>query len=241
MLLSVVHCVNNAVDCFPHSRCHACVCHCSRRLSICLENTQTLVSLSLRSNLLDDDLVEILMEGLSQNKTLSILDLSHNKISDTGAQMLGEYLSQPCTVVHLNLADNQIYGEGGLHLGRALHYNDTLVSLNLRLNRLGDMGGRVLLDGLVENDTLRSINLSSNSLAEETTKMLSALFKSSTCMLQYLDLSANDLTEIEGNEVSSSAAHAACCVRKAECALLLWNHGVHCEASRCAGQQHHFG
>lgn len=39
--------------------------------------------------MLDDDLVEILMEGLSQNKTLSILDLSHNKISDTGAQMLG--------------------------------------------------------------------------------------------------------------------------------------------------------
>lgn len=87
-------------------------------------------------------------------------------------------------------------------MGRALHYNDTLVSLDLRLNRLGDMGGRVLLDGLVENDTLRSLNLSSNSLAEETTKMLCALFKSSTCVLEYLDLSSNDLTETEGNEVS---------------------------------------
>ena len=73
------------------------------------------------------------------------------------------------------------------------------------------MGGRVLLDGLVENDTLRSINLSSNSLAEETTKMLSALFKSSTCVLRYLDLSSNDLTEVEGNEVRGSAGWLVGC------------------------------
>merc|ERR1711934_1193021 len=140
-------------------------------LSMCLENTATLVSLSLGCNILDDDLLEI----LSQNFSLTHLDLSHNKLSDVGAQMLSEYLSQPCTLMYLNLADNQIYGEGGLLLGRALHYNSTLCELNMRLNRLGDMGGRVLLDGLVQNTTLTSVNLSSNSLADEATTMLSAL------------------------------------------------------------------
>jgi hypothetical protein len=173
-------------------------------LSICLENTATLVSLSLRCNLLDDDLLEIVMEGLSQNNTLCHLDLSHNKISDVGAQMLSEYLSQPCTLMYLNLADNQIYGEGGLLLGRALHYNSTLVELNMRLNRLGDMGGRVLLDGLVQNKTLTSINLSSNSLADEATTMLSALLSNTTSPLKVVDLSSNDLTETEGAILSKS-------------------------------------
>ena len=83
MFRSLKNCLVYACGCVLR-RCR----HCGR-LSVCLENTQTLVSLSLQCNLLDDDLVEILMEGLSQNKTLSILDLSHNKISDTGAQMLG--------------------------------------------------------------------------------------------------------------------------------------------------------
>lgn len=167
-------------------------------LSMCLENTATLVSLSLRCNILDDDLLEILMEGLSQNFSLTHLDLSHNKLSDVGAQMLSEYLSQPCTLMYLNLADNQIYGEGGLLLGRALHYNSTLCELNMRLNRLGDMGGRVLLDGLVQNTTLTSVNLSSNSLADEATTMLSALLSNAASPLTLVDLSSNDLTETEG-------------------------------------------
>jgi len=50
--------------------------------------SQTLVSLSLPCNMIDDELVKVLMGGLSFGHMLTQLDLSHNKIGDRGARRL---------------------------------------------------------------------------------------------------------------------------------------------------------
>lgn len=60
--------------------------------SECLRTTTSLVTLSLPSNLIDDDLVSILIKGLMLNKTLVQLDLSHNRIGNSGARKIAKYL-----------------------------------------------------------------------------------------------------------------------------------------------------
>lgn len=60
--------------------------------SECLRTTQSLVYLSLPSNLIDDDLISILIKGIMLNKTISQLDLSHNKIGNSGARKIAKYL-----------------------------------------------------------------------------------------------------------------------------------------------------
>jgi len=54
--------------------------------------SQTLVSLSLPCNMIDDELVKVLMGGLSYGHMLTHLDLSHNKIGDRGARRLASLL-----------------------------------------------------------------------------------------------------------------------------------------------------
>jgi hypothetical protein len=48
-------------------------------LSQLLMVTKTLNRLTLQSNLLNDDSIQVLMGGLNQNETLTALDLNHNR------------------------------------------------------------------------------------------------------------------------------------------------------------------
>merc|ERR1711865_796543 len=98
----------------------------------------------------------------------------------------------------------EIHAEGGRYLGRGLRHNESLVDLNLRLNRLTDEGGRMLFDGMRENFSLSRLNLSSNSLSESATQALCALLRESSCLVQSLDLSGNDLEEEEAKELLNS-------------------------------------
>ena len=125
-------------------------------LSRCLKTAPMLCRLSLPSNLIDDDLLEVLISGLSQNDTITHLDLSNNKIGDLGVQILTECSGRSSTLVSLNLANNQIRSEGGRILGHILAQNISLTSLNLRLNRLADVGASAVFKSLSLNENLRS-------------------------------------------------------------------------------------
>jgi Ran GTPase-activating protein (RanGAP) involved in mRNA processing and transport len=173
-------------------------------LGRCIAKTQTLSSLALPQNLLDDDLLEILIKGLKANRTITRLDLSHNKITDLGAQLVAEMLGKSSVLMDLNLADNQIHSEGGRLLGMALNGNESLTALNVRLNRLGDVGGSALLRNLLENRTLSALNVSSNSLGYESSTALVELLGFKESMLETIDCSANDITEEDCMEIVKS-------------------------------------
>eukprot|EP00903_Cladosiphon_okamuranus_P010296 g9745.t2 len=129
-------------------------------LAKAIQATETLASLVLQGNLIDDDLMRMLMTGLIRNSTITYLDVSHNKITNHGTRLLSKLLGENSVLSSLNLADNQqIHAEGGRYIGRALRSNTSLVSLNLRLNRLTDEGSRMLLEGLHDNPTLACLNL----------------------------------------------------------------------------------
>jgi len=164
-------------------------------LAICIQKTQSLCHLSLQSNLLDDDLLEILMVGLKANNTITHLDVSHNKITDLGIQILSSILGKDSLLTTLNLCNNQIHSEGGRMLGHIVNDNKSLTSLNVRLNRLGDQGGGAIFQALKKNNALTSCDMSSNSLGYEAIMVLEGLLRTDTSRLRYLDLSSNDITD----------------------------------------------
>jgi hypothetical protein len=126
------------------------------------ERTQTLTTLIMEGNMIDDDLLRVLMTGLIKNNTITHLNISHNKITNHGARLLSRLLGDNSVLTSLNLSDNLIHTEGGRYFARGLRENDVLLDLNLRLNHLGDDGCRLLLEGLQDNLSLININLSSN-------------------------------------------------------------------------------
>ncbi|EER03211.1 conserved hypothetical protein [Perkinsus marinus ATCC 50983] len=156
--------------------------------------TQTLHSLALPHNLIDDQLAKVLAVGLRSCHVLTDLDLSHNKISDKGARKIATLLS-PAEEVRLSklfLEDNDIHANGVMHIGRYLAENDSLQKLSLRLNRSEDNGASHLLHSLVANSTLLELDLSSNDITSRTIPYLtSCLAENNT--LGVIDLSGNPL------------------------------------------------
>lgn len=136
-------------------------------LARAFDRTETLSTVVMSGNMIDDDLLRMLMTGLIKNNTITALDLSHNKITNHGARLLSKLLGENSVISSLNLSDNQIHAEGGRYLARGLRENDSLLQLNLRLNRLTDEGCRLLLEGLQDNITLVDRNLCSGSLTME--------------------------------------------------------------------------
>jgi hypothetical protein len=124
--------------------------------------SDTLTTVILAGNLIDDDLLRMLMTGLIKNNTITHLDVSHNKVTNHGARLLSKLLGENSVITTLNLSDNQIHSEGGRYLARGLRDNDSLLQLNLRLNRLGDDGCSLLFEGLRDNISLTDLNVASN-------------------------------------------------------------------------------
>ena len=162
-----------------------------------LKVTETLTILSLPCNLLDDNTMRILAQGLAENSTITALDLSHNKIADRGVKAIAKLLNDKSVIISLNLSDNHVHADGGKYFGRVLKVNSSLETLNLRLNRLGDEGGKMLLEGMAENLTLTHLNLSCNALDHDSAQQLGAIVSSANS-LQSLDLSGNVLSEDAG-------------------------------------------
>lgn len=135
------------------------------------DQTDTLTSVVLSGNLIDDDLLRMLMTGLIKNNTITHLDVSHNKITNHGARLLAKLLGENSVISSLNLSDNQIHSEGGRYFARGLRENDSLQQLNLRLNRLTDEGCNLLLEGLRDNVSVTDLNIGSNGAGYQVTNI----------------------------------------------------------------------
>lgn len=164
--------------------------------------SESLTTLILQSNLIDDDLLRMLMTGLIKSSQITSLDLAHNKITNHGVRLLSKLLDKSSVLTSLNLADNQINTEGGRYLGRALRANESLVDMNLRLNRLMDDGGRMLLEGLCDTCKIIHLNLSGNLLARQTTITLMHILAEGNLLLESLDLSCNELTNTDLDDIA---------------------------------------
>lgn len=139
------------------------------------DQSETLTTVILAGNLIDDDLLRMLMTGLIKNNTITHLDVSHNKITNHGARLLSKLLGENSVITTLNLSDNQIHAEGGRYLARGLRENDSLLQLNLKLNRLMDDGCSLLLEGLRDNVNLTDLNIGSNGAGTQVNSVMKKL------------------------------------------------------------------
>jgi len=154
--------------------------------------SQTLVSLSLPCNMIDDELVKVLMGGLSYGHMLTHIDLSHNKIGDRGARRLASLLDPDYCVQSLDLSDNQIHANGCMHLGAHLAENLTCQVMNLRLNRCEDNGVSHLFQDMCVNKYLKTLNISCNDLTLRCLPYMNSMIAENITLTE-LDLSANPL------------------------------------------------
>lgn len=162
--------------------------------------SQTLVSLSLPCNMIDDELVKVLMGGLSYGHMLTHLDLSHNKIGDRGARRLASMLDHDYCIQTLDLSDNNIHANGCMHLGAHLAENMTCAHLNLRLNRCEDNGISHLFQDLCVNKYLQTLNISCNDLTVKCLPYINSMIAENSTLSE-LDLSANPLyTEADSED-----------------------------------------
>mmetsp|Transcript_14052 Transcript_14052/g.43667 ORF Transcript_14052/g.43667 Transcript_14052/m.43667 type:complete len:96 (-) Transcript_14052:650-937(-) len=76
-----------------------------------ISQSESLTTLILQSNLIDDDLLRMLMTGLIKSSQITSLDLAHNKITNHGVRLLSKLLDKSSVLTSLNLADNQINTE----------------------------------------------------------------------------------------------------------------------------------
>mmetsp|Transcript_20741 Transcript_20741/g.48496 ORF Transcript_20741/g.48496 Transcript_20741/m.48496 type:complete len:518 (-) Transcript_20741:90-1643(-) len=170
--------------------------------------SQTLVSLSLPCNMIDDELVKVLMGGLSYGHMLTHLDLSHNKIGDRGARRLASLLDPDYCLQALDLSDNQIHANGCMHLGAHLAENITCQVLNLRLNRCEDNGVSHLFQDMCVNKHLQTLNIACNDLTVRCLPYLNAMLAENTTLLE-LDISANPLHQVEEESHQGVAGETA--------------------------------
>jgi len=170
--------------------------------------SQTLVSVALQCNMIDDELVKILVHGLQHAHMVTHLDLAHNKICDRGARRLASLLDPEYALHSLVLADNQIHANGCMHLGAHLADNLTLEHLDLRLNRCEDNGVSHLFHDLCVNKYLKTLNLACNDLTQRSLPYLSSMLNDNR-RLEELDISANPLYVVpisdEGGEQAEEA------------------------------------
>jgi len=162
--------------------------------------SQTLVSLALPCNMIDDELVKVLMGGLSYGHMLTHLDLSHNKIGDRGARRLASLLDPDYALQTLDLSDNQIHANGCMHLGAHLAENVTCQVLNLRLNRCEDNGVSHLFQDLCVNKYLKTLNISCNDLTVRSLPYMNSMLAENVTIAE-LDVSANLLYQADMEEV----------------------------------------
>ncbi|CCI43000.1 unnamed protein product [Albugo candida] len=167
----------------------------ARTLSHYFKVTDTLTTLCLPNNSIDDELLRMLMAGLMNNKTITMLNLSHNKIGDGGARVLARLLGPDSILTCLDLYDNHISASGGEFLGQGLEQNTSLCELNLRLNRLTDKGGHMLAQSLIGHNSIKILDLSNNQLEKESAESLATVIANPKCTLRSIDLSGNLIKE----------------------------------------------
>lgn len=160
-------------------------------LAKCVKATQTLTSLILQANLINDKVLAAIMEGLAHNKTITHLDLSHNEITARGVRLLCKSLGPESVLMSLDLSDNQIHSDGGKYLGRMLRRNLSLIDVSLRLNAIDERGARLLVEGARRCESLTSLNLASNEVCGDGVTALAECLRDSDSHMLAVDLSNN--------------------------------------------------
>lgn len=181
-----------------------------------LKFNETLTSIDLSNNEIEEDRAKLIAEALKVNETLTSIDLSDNEIGEEGAKLIAEVLKENETLVSIDLSDNAI-GEASVKtIVEALKINKTITNLNFAYNPIGKEGAKLIAEALKVNKTLTSINCSNNGIGEEGANLILEALKVNKTLTS-IDFSANgiggdveklifDAVEVNKNYIKEIAA-----------------------------------
>ena len=150
-----------------------------------------LLELDLGGNLIDDDCVEVLVQGLVECKHLRSLDLSSNMIGDDGLDALIRRL--PSSVDTLKISCNEIALARQLSLLR-------FRKLDLACNALSSFGPRVIAASLANPECqLEQLYLYSTKIGDEGAATIAPSLRDNQ-RLTFIPLENNNITESGWNE-----------------------------------------
>lgn len=147
--------------------------------------------------------VAAVCEGMKYNTTVQLLDL-------TGCDLLAD----ACKPIANMLATNQ-----------------PLRHLIMQENIIGDYGASLLCQGLAVNCSLTTVDLKANHITGEGCDRLAAALQSSSCRLQSLNLSENDITDLGASALGSMLRENShlCSLNLDACALSDLGIGALCQ------------
>jgi Ran GTPase-activating protein (RanGAP) involved in mRNA processing and transport len=105
-----------------------------------------------------------LSTSLTKNQSLVSLELSYNALEDQGTQSIAQALDQ-CAIKTLGLTSNGLTDVGAAHLAEALERdNCALTSLSISNNNISDIGATRLAEALSVNVRLETLYVEENAI-----------------------------------------------------------------------------
>ncbi|KUF98514.1 Asparagine synthetase [Phytophthora nicotianae] len=157
----------------------------------CLAVNTTLKHLSLGSEKLGDEAVQVLCAGLARNAQsgLQNWDLEFKSLGVNGAAAIAELLKTNKSLTTVSLSRNQIGDEGVEKLSKGLRENSQSGVKELNVTVVG-------ISGLRENKTLQTLRINNNKCLDEGAVLLADVLEANNTTLTYLDMGNNGLTSV---------------------------------------------
>eukprot|EP01012_Entosiphon_sulcatum_P064410 TRINITY_DN93226_c0_g1_i1.p1 TRINITY_DN93226_c0_g1~~TRINITY_DN93226_c0_g1_i1.p1 ORF type:complete len:1811 (-),score=349.29 TRINITY_DN93226_c0_g1_i1:23-5455(-) len=169
-----------------------------------LKVNDTLKSLSLRANELEDSAVQFFLDALKQNDVITRIDLRDNLISQKNLGLLEDAinlnsqstLKKAMPTINSNTTDvldlkGRSYDDRCIQaVAAALTENYSLTHLDLSFNCATDRGVAALAQAIEHHPRLRSINLAHNRLSSESCSFLASVLRSNSTLTS-IDLAFN--------------------------------------------------
>ncbi|KAK8894607.1 hypothetical protein M9Y10_023044 [Tritrichomonas musculus] len=166
-----------------------------------IRGNNSLTTLALSYNRIDDFGGVYLADMILRNKSLIKLHLGANLFTPTAAGYFGVALSKNTTLQFLDLSRNFLKSIGIWPIAIALMDNPTLKTLDLRHNKIDASAAEILCELIATNTSITVLRLSGNMLDDNTIEMLAKQLQDNTT-----------LKEIELNTISiTSGGFIALC------------------------------
>lgn len=139
--------------------------------------TTVLASLTLFDCYLGPNGLNIIIEGLYNNKSLTFLELSSQPISEKDTGELCKALAQNTTLTQLKLNKASINSPGANSIANFLRTNSSITELHLNGNPLEDDGVESLIIALETNQSIRSLSVAGGTISRRKMHELRDIMK----------------------------------------------------------------
>ncbi|OHS94171.1 hypothetical protein TRFO_39589 [Tritrichomonas foetus] len=165
-----------------------------------LKKNNSLNTLALSFNKIDDSGAYCICDMLHKNTTITKLHIGANLFTPTSAGFFGVAISNNKVLRTFDISRNFITSNGVWPIAVALCNTSTLSVLDLRYNKINSSSGEILAEMLHNNKSLTILRLSGNNLGDTTISLLSKTFPHNKTLaeieLNNVNMTTNGFIEI---------------------------------------------